>query len=327
MQVKKFLSVCILMFIITVSIFLVAAPAQSEYPERPINVFVPLSAGGTADLFIRTIAPYMEKYLGQPLIIVNRPGSGGALSISAVYREKPDGYTFSWANLPTLVTIPQMRKVPYNPEELVYIASPMYYEYILFVKKEAPWNTLEEFLTAARKEPNTLTYSTPGNGTTNHLAVEWLSKHEAVKMRPVPFEGNPQSISAVLGGHVSMVNASTAAAVSSYRAGLLKPLAVMSENRIALVPETQTLKEKGYNFYQYSNLGAVFPPKTPEEYRQKVEDAIKYAIEQEDVQRKVANELFISIDFKNGEEYRAKCQEFKGIWGEILDDVGLKMKD
>jgi tripartite-type tricarboxylate transporter receptor subunit TctC len=179
---------------------------------------------------------------------------------------------------------------------------------------------------AARNAPDTLTYSTPGNGTTNHLAMEWLSKREGIKMRAVPFQGNPQSISAVLGGHISAVNASTAAAVSSHKAGLLKPLVVLSEKRIDLVPDTMTLREKGYDFYQYSNLGAVFPPKTPEEYRKKMEDAIRYAVEKKNVQEKVANELFISIDFKSGTEYKAKISEYREIWGRVLDDVGLKMK-
>ncbi len=326
-MVKRFrFSSHVILCVFTLCMFLVPCTAQSKYPEKPITILVPLSAGGTADLFIRTIAPYMEEYLGQPLIIINRPGSGGALAISSVYGAKPDGYTMSFANLPTLVTIPQMREVTYNPEELVYVASPMIYEYILFVKDDAPWNTLEDFIAAARQAPDTLTYSTPGNGTTNHLAIEWLSKREGIQMRPVPFPGNPQSISAVLGGHVSAVNASTAAAVSSYQAGLLKPLVVLSEKRIALVPETMTLKDKGYDFYQYSNLGAVFPPNTPEEFRKKMEDAIRHAVEQKDVQEKVAKELFITIDFKDGSAYRAKCEEYRTIWGAILEDVGLQMK-
>ena len=115
------------------------SPALAEgYPERAVTAYIPLPAGGTTDVFVRTIAPYMEKYLGKPVILINKPGSGGAVALSALNKAKPDGYTFSWANLPTLTTIPQMRKLTYNSDDFVYIASPMHYDYILYVKKDAP---------------------------------------------------------------------------------------------------------------------------------------------------------------------------------------------
>ena len=147
-----------------IAVVLIALPATAaDYPEKPITAYIPLAAGGTTDVFVRTIAPYMEKHLGQSLVLVNKPGSGGAVSISTLAKAKPDGYTFSWANLPTLVTIPQMRKLTYNPEELVYIASPMHYDYILYVKKDSPHNTLEDLIAYAKQNPG-VTYGTPGLG-------------------------------------------------------------------------------------------------------------------------------------------------------------------
>jgi tripartite-type tricarboxylate transporter receptor subunit TctC len=304
---------------------LVAVPALAkDYPAKPITAYIPLSAGGTTDVFVRTIAPYMEKFLGKPLVLVNKPGSGGAVAISTLAKAKPDGYTFSWANLPTLVTIPQMRKLTYNPKELVYIASPMHYDYIFYVKKDSPYNSLKEVIDFARKNPGKVTYGTPGLGTTNHLGVAWLANHEKVKMVPVPFKGNPKSVAAVLGGHVVACNTSTTASVSAFKGGKLKPLAIMSANRIPLTPDTKTLKEMGYKFSQFSCLGAVFPKGTPEPIRAKIEAAIKYALSQPDVQKKAKEELYVSIDFLDGKKYRELCDEYWGIWGGILKEVNLK---
>ena len=296
----------------------------ADYPSRPITAYIPLPAGGTSDVFVRTIAPYMEKYLGKPLVLVNKPGSGGAVAVSALNRAKPDGYTFSWANLPTLVTIPQMRKLTYDPKQFVYIASPMHYDYILYVRNDSPFNSLKELIEYARKNPGKVTYRTPGLGTTNHLGVAWLANYEKVQMRPIPFKGNPKSIAAVLGGHVTFCNTSTTASVSAYKSGRLKPLAIMSANRIKLTPETKTLKEMGYPFSQFSCLGAVFPKGTPEAMRKKIEEAIKYAVSQPEVRKKAEDELYVSIDFLDGQQYRQLCDRYWKIWGDILEEVGLK---
>ena len=130
---KKRLGVILILCALMLSVLPAAA---ADYPNKPITAYIPLSAGGTSDVFVRTIAPYMEKYLGKSLVLVNKPGSGGAVAISTLAKAKPDGYTFSWANLPTLATIPQMRKLTYNPKELVYIGSPMHYDYLLYVKRQ-----------------------------------------------------------------------------------------------------------------------------------------------------------------------------------------------
>jgi tripartite-type tricarboxylate transporter receptor subunit TctC len=318
---KKRLSIILILS----ALMLTALPAAAaDYPNKPITAYIPLSAGGTSDVFVRTIAPHMEKYLGKSLVLVNKPGSGGAVAISALAKAEPDGYTFSWANLPTLVTIPQMRKLTYDPKELVYIASPMRYDYILFVKKDSPFNTLADLIAYARKNPGQVSYGTPGIGTTNHLGVAWLANKEKLDMKPIPFKGNPESIAAVLGGHVTAVNTSTTASVSAYKGGRLKALAIMSADRIPMTPETKTLKEMGYDFSQFSCMGAVFPKGTPEAIRKKIEDAIKYAVSQPDVQKRAKEEFYVSIDYLDGRKYRALCDDYWNIWGDILKEVGLK---
>lgn len=321
---KKMLTLALSALLLTV--WALNASAAQDYPKRAVTAYIPLGAGDTSDIFIRTITPHMEKFLGQPIILVNKPGSGGATAISALRSAKADGYTMSWANLPTLAILPQMRKLVYDPKSFSYIAAPMEFEYILFVEKDAPYSSLNDLVEAARKTPDSVLYSVPGLGSTNHLAVAWLAQKENVGMRAVPFEGNPKAISAVLGGYATAVNTSTTAAVSTYQAGLIKPLVVMSGERIPLVPDVPTLKELGYDFSQYSCLGAVFPPGTPEDIRHRMEDAIRYAVEQPEVQKQVAETLFAKIVFRPGAEYKQLCDEYWDTWGKVLDMVDLKAK-
>ena len=143
-------------------------------------------------------------------------------------------------------------------------------------------------------------------------------------MTAVPFDGNPKAISAVVGNHCEAVNTSVTASVSPYQAGLIRPLAVFSDFRVPMLPDVPTLQELGYDFSQYSCLGAIFPPGTPEPVRQRMEDAIKYAIEQPDVQQRCAETLFAKIVFRNGTDYRALCEEYWTVWGDVLGQVGLK---
>ena len=317
---KKFLAI-----VACLSVLIAALPAEAaDYPIKPITAFIPLGTGGTSDVFIRTIAPYMEKYLGKPLILVNKPGSGGAVAVSALNKAMPDGYTFSWSNLPTLTTIPQMRKLTYDPKRFVYIASPMHYDHILYVRNDSPFNSLKDLIEFARKNPDKVTNGTPGLGTVNHLTVAWLASYEKVKIKSIPFKGNPESVAALLGGHVTACVTSTTASVAAYKSGKLKPLAIMSGKKVHLTPDTMTLKELGYPLEQVSCLGAVFPEGTPEAIRKKVEDAIKYAVSQPDVEKKARDELYVSVSFLDGEKFRAWCDKYWLIWGEVLKEVGLK---
>jgi len=314
------LSIFLLLFLLFLSSLSVIA---QEYPTKPIKSLIPLSAGGTSDIVARALAPYMEEYLGQPLVLINKPGANGTLAVAEVAQSEPDGYTFGWANLPTLVIHSQLTELPYDPEELVFIATAMPFEYLVLVRKDAPWNTWEEFIQYAKNNPGKITYGVPGLGSTNHLALEFVAMKENIQWEPVPFPGNPEAIAAVLGGHVNACNTSTTAAVSTVQSGEMKPLIVLSDKRINLIPEIPTILEKGYDFYQYSCLGAVLPPNTSEAIRLKLEKAIEYACNQDDIQEKAENNFFVTIDFKNGTEYRELATKYYTIWGDVLRQVGL----
>jgi len=321
---KKFI---VVLMIISLMLLIGSLVIEAQdYPTKPIKGLIPLSAGGTSDIVARTLAPYMEEYLGQPLVLINKPGANGTIAVAEVAQAKPDGYTFGWANLPTLIIHSQLRKLPYDPNEFEYVASPMPFEYMVLVRKDAPWKTWEDFIQYAKDNPGMLTYGVPGLGSTNHLFPEFVAIKEGIEWTPVPFPGNPEAIAAVLGGHVDFCDTSTTAAVSTVQSGEVRPLIVASNKRINLIPDMPTILEKGYDFYQYSCLGAILPPGTPEAIRAKLEKAIEYACSKTEVKEKAEKNLFVTIDFKNGDEYRKLADQYYEIWGDILKQVGLVEK-
>ena len=321
---KLIVLLLVIFLILTVSSFSLAA--SNDYPTKPIKGIISLSAGGTTDIVARTLAPYMEEYLGQPLVLINTPGANGTIAVADVAKRKPDGYTFGWCNLPTLVIHSQLRDLPYDAKELEYVASPMPYEYMVLVRSDAPWKTWEDFIKYAKEHPRMIVYGTPGLGSTNHLALEYVAMQEDIEWNPIPFKGNPESIAALLGGHVDACNTSTTAAVSALQSGEVRPLIVLSNKRLNLCPDVPTIMEKGYDFYQYSCMGAIFPPGTPEHIRTKLEEAIKYACSKQEVKEKAEKSLFVTIDFKPGSEYRELAERYYKVWGDVLRQVGILKK-
>jgi len=295
-----------------------------EYPTKPIQGIISLSAGGTMDVVVRGLAPYMEKYLGKPLVLVNEPGANGTIAVAHVAASKPDGYTFGWCNLPTLAIHYQMRELTYTPEDFEYVGSPFPYEYAVVVKPDAPWKqTWEDFVEYARQHPGMVTYGIPGLGSTNHLTMAYLGMLEDVKWTPVPFKGDSESVAAVLGGHIDCAETATIPMLTPIQAGKLKALIVGSAKRLAFTPDTPTVMEKGYGFFQFSCVGMILPKGTPEYIRSKLEKAIEYAVNQPEIKEKAEKVWHIRLDFKNGAEYRKLTLHYAKFWGSVLGKLGM----
>lgn len=312
----------IVMLVICLLFGALAIPAAAKYPNRPIKLFLPIAPGGTTDIVGRMLASKMGEILGEEIVVTNVTGANGTICVSQMAASRPDGYTFCAANLPTVTTQPQMRELPYDPDELMYIGTPIPYEYMIIVRDESPWKTLEEFVEYAKANPG-MKYGVPGTGSTNHLTMAWLGMKESIKWDAVPFKGNAPSLAALMGGHVDAIDSSVGTVLSGVQKGTLRPLVVCSENRLGFIPEVETLREKGYNFMQYSCMGFLLPKGTPENIRKTLEDALYQATMAEDVQAKF-KELFVTTAWLDGASYKARVTQYYKIWGDILEELGLK---
>ncbi|MDD3655773.1 MAG: tripartite tricarboxylate transporter substrate binding protein [Atribacterota bacterium] len=322
---RKFYIISILL--IFFSFFLIFSSLAQEYPSKPIQGVISLSAGGTMDVIVRGMAPFMEDYLGQPLVLTNEAGANGTVAVAHVAASKPDGYTFGWCNMPTINIHYQMRDLPYTPDDFEYVGSPMPYEYAVVVRPDEPWKeNWESFIQYAKDHPNMVTYGVPGIGSTNHLTMAYIGMKENISWNAVPFKGDSEAVAAVLGGHVDCAETATIPMLSPTLAGQLKALVVGSKRRLDFVPDISTLEEKGYGFFQFSCIGMILPKNTPENIRQKLESAIEFAVNQDEVQEMAKNVWQVRLDFKNGEEYKELLLEYGTFWGGVLKELGM-LKD
>jgi len=295
-----------------------------DYPTRPISLIIQFTPGTTTDIIARKLGDVVSKELRQPLVPINKTGGGGTIGVAEIIRSKPDGYTIGCINMPTLAIIPHMQTLPYDPlRDISHICVISPYEYGLYVKGDAPWNSLEEFIDYARKNPGKVTHGSPGPGTTNHLIMVRIGKDLNLDWRHVPYKGDGELIPAVLGGSVLSGVGSPAALMPHIKAGKLKLLVVTSKDRWSYFPEVPTLLEKGYTYFQASYLSLGAPAGTPEPIRQKLEDVIKKAIQDPALKKEFEEKIYAKLEYISGEEFKKFIGEQFLFYKDFLKTIGM----
>jgi tripartite-type tricarboxylate transporter receptor subunit TctC len=186
-------------------------PVQAQtFPARPVTFIVPWPAGGTTDVALRALATATEKHLGQPFVIENRSGAAGTLGPAYMAANaKPDGYTIAQFPI-SIFRLPFIAKTSFDPaKDFTYIINVTGYTFGVVVRADAPWKTFDELLAYAKANPGKLTYGTPGAGTSLHITMEQIARQRGIKWVHVPYRGNAESNTALLGGHIDVVTDST----------------------------------------------------------------------------------------------------------------------
>jgi tripartite-type tricarboxylate transporter receptor subunit TctC len=245
-----------------ITIFMLAmpslAPAQDKYPSKPINFVIGYPAGGTTDICARALVTAASKILGQPVVVVNKPGGGSALAVALLKNEKPDGYTIGVLASGAVLS-QHMRKLPYDSaRDFTPIMQYGVYLYGLVVRTDSPWKTYKEFIDYAKANPGKIRYASAGVGTPQHLVMEQLALAEKVKWTHVPFEGGTQLSTALLGGHVEAISQTTEWK-KHVQAGRLRLLAAYGEERLESFPDVPTLLELGYKITAPSLISIIAP--------------------------------------------------------------------
>jgi tripartite-type tricarboxylate transporter receptor subunit TctC len=252
--------------------------AQEKYPSKPVNLIVGYPAGGTTDLSARTLASAAGKTLGQPVVILNKPGGASSVAVAFLKNEKPDGYTIGI--LPSGAVLSQhMRKVPYDSaKDFTPIMQYAVFLYALVVRADSPWKTYKEFLEYAKANPGKIRYGTGGSGTPQHLVMERLAMKEKIKWTHIPFQGGGPAVTALLGGHLE-----ACPGTSEWRphveAGSLRLLAAFGEKRMMDFPNVPTLLDLGYDIIAPSLLCIVGPQGVPPQIVETLHGAFKKAME------------------------------------------------
>jgi len=249
------------------------------WPEHPIRVIVPYSAGGGADTTMRILAQHMSGTLGQQIVVENKPGAGGVIGAEHVAKAAADGYTVLY-DASAFAVNPTLRKIPYDATaDFIPVALVATAPQILVIAANAPWKTFAEFADHARQNPGTLSFASAGAGTGSHLAAEALSEQAGIRLLHVPYKGGAQALTDVMGGQVSAYFGNAASTLSYVQSGKLKALAVSSAHSVAGLPEVPTLAQAGLPGYNVVEWNGVFLPKgTPPDVVAKLSNAVRAAI-------------------------------------------------
>jgi tripartite-type tricarboxylate transporter receptor subunit TctC len=244
----------------------VAPPAAGQpYPTRPVEFVIPFAPGGPTDTAIRIIQPQLAANLGAAVVLVNKPGGGGAVGMDGVAKARPDGYTLAATVRSTLTILPATQPdVTYTLADFAVIGSYAIDSGVVLVKAGAPWKTLEEFVEYARKNPGRVTYGSAGLGTNSYFNMELLQQAYGLTLSHVPFNGSGPVKNAILGGHVPIGAAALSAVLSVIRSGDIVALATSAGKRVPAIPGTPTMAEKGQPDASLSTWMELYAPaRTP----------------------------------------------------------------
>jgi tripartite-type tricarboxylate transporter receptor subunit TctC len=238
----------------------------ADYPTRPLQIIVPFVAGGSADMRARQIADALGARLGQPVLVLNKPGASGSIGMRALVRAAPDGYTLGFINSAIAGIAPNLMREPgydaladFAPITRVALA-----QAVLIVRPDLPVRSLKQLLELARAKPDTLTYASGGVGSINHLPMEMLSRMAGIRLVHVPYKGEAEFMIDLIGGRVDMTITSFAATLPHIRAGKLRALGIGSTRRSPALPDVPTISEAGVPGYEWYNwFGFVAPRATP----------------------------------------------------------------
>jgi tripartite-type tricarboxylate transporter receptor subunit TctC len=296
-----------------------AAQAQS-WPSQNIRLVVPFPPGGSTDVLARKLAEGLRERLGQTVIVENRPGAGGTIGSEFVAKSAPDGYTLlmgvtgSHGVAPSLY--PNLGYQPlrdFAPISLL-VSAPL----VLVVNPEVPAKTLKDFIALAKTQPDTLTYGTPGNGTSMHLTGVTFDLQAGTKLVHVPYKGSAGALTDLLSGQIKTMFGDLLVVLPQIRAGKINALAVTSKTRNPLLPDVPTMAEAGLPGFEVLSWQGLFAPAgTPPAVVERLGKEVRAVMESKDVK-----EFFAAQGFLVGASTPAEFTGFVGSevkrWSEIV---------
>jgi tripartite-type tricarboxylate transporter receptor subunit TctC len=298
------------------------ARAQDRYPSRPIEVIVPASAGGGTDVLTRAFAEAMKKHLPQPLTVNNKPGASGAIGMGEVVAARPDGYKLAMA-IVELTTVPHLGLAKFTFEDLAPIARLNFDPAAITVPASAPYNTIEEFLAAARARPGEIKVGNSGNGSIWHLAAAALEDKTGTKYIHVPFQGAAPGVIALLGGHIDAVAVSPAEVSAHVAAGKLKTLVTMSDQRVKGFETVPTLKERNIDLAIGAWRGLAAPKGTPPEVLNVLRAATRKAAEEPSF-RESLDKQNLGYAYADADAFRTVMQRDHEVFRQLIAKLGIK---
>lgn len=298
--------------------------ADPEYPSRPINLIVPLSAGSDTDVIARLLGDRMGRLLGQPFVVDNKTGAGGQIGIQALAASKPDGLTLSLTFQATLALIPHLKvKKPYDPvKDFAPVGLFATTGNALLVSANSPIKTLAELIARAKASPGKMNFGSWGIASGGHLMGEYMKKLTGIDIVHVPFKGTSESLMALLNGDIDMMFAGYGLATNQVQSGKVKALAVSAKQRGPTLPTIPTFSELGVPLAIDGWFGLIAPAGTPPDIVNKLNAALVMVCKQADLADRIAT-LGMKLAPSSPADFGALIQKDAQTWGTIVKDANV----
>jgi tripartite-type tricarboxylate transporter receptor subunit TctC len=268
-----------------------AAQAQN-YPSKPVRFIVPFAAGGSTDIVARVLSAKLTELFGQSVIVDNRPGGGTVIGTESVARSAPDGHTLLVVPAPFTINPSLLSKLPYDPfNDFTPITLINTTPLVVVVNPSVPARNIRELIALAKSKPGALNFGSSGTGGSNHLAGELFNSMAGVKMVHVPYKGNAPALTDLVGGHVDLIFNGLTSAYPLIKSNKLRPLAVTSLQRSAVLPDMPTLDESGLKgFVAVAWNGLAGPAKLPAEAVERMAGAVRKVLANPEMRERLKSE-------------------------------------
>ncbi len=305
-----------------------AEAPKSKYPEKPIQLIVPYSAGGSTDLLARAVEKVWPKYSNQQLLVVTKSGAGGMEGREYVVRANPDGYNllFGYGSGEDLVT-PQLRKLSFDTfGDLVSVARLSVHSIVVAVPANSPYKTLKELIDAAKKDKKPITAAVSTAAGSVDLVMRGIGKAAGVEVTTVPHAGGSQAVTTLVGGQTMMGGGHPSEIMPHVKSGRLRAIGVALPERDPALPDVPTLKEQGIDFYTWGSVkGIAVAKNTPADVIAYLEDVFKKISEDADFKKAMAD-LLQPVMYQNSKDFAAFMKQAYGDYGKLIKELDIKLQ-
>jgi tripartite-type tricarboxylate transporter receptor subunit TctC len=301
--------------------------AQPAWPQKPIRIVVPFAPGGNTDSIARVIAERFTQSLGQPVVVDNKVGAGGAIAAEFVAKAPADGYTLMMAAMPVMAVLPVISKTNFDPlKDFVPISNVGSNPFVMGVHKSVPANTVSEFVAFMRKNPGKYNYASGGSGSVSHLSAALFVKRAELNMTHISYKGGAPAVTDLLGGNVQMYFGNFSELYPHVSGGNIRIIGVSSDKRAAQLPQVATIAESGFpGFKTVTWNGLMAPAGTPAAVVARLADAVKEALASEGTHTKF-QQMGVDAIGSTPKEFADTLRADIAIWSEAAKAANLKME-